>query len=232
VADDGKGMEPAVVARIFEPFFTTKGVGEGTGLGLSTVYAVVDQHGGWIEVVTAPDHGSTFAVYLPALDASNEQDAEYTRPSKPVLTPGRGQSILLVEDEPFLRETAALVATRAGYLVTQAADGPSALQAWKEAARPFDMLLTDLMMPNGLTGIQLAAQLRAEQPALKVIFSTGYNDELLRSGASAIEGTHLLLKPYSGAELLEMLNQALQASQRRATPPPFGSKGPFEVTIR
>jgi CheY-like chemotaxis protein len=224
VSDDGKGMESAVVARIFEPFFTTKGVGQGTGLGLSTVYGVVHQHEGWIEVASTPDLGTTFEVFFPALELVAGTEPEFLPRGVAAAVPsGHGETVLLVEDEPFLRETAALVATRAGYHVTQAADGPSALQAWAEASRPFDLLLTDMMMPNGLTGIQLAAQLRAQHRNLRVIFSTGYNDELLRSGATAIEGTHLLLKPYASAELLEMLHQALRSAGRRGTMSPFSS---------
>jgi signal transduction histidine kinase/CheY-like chemotaxis protein len=216
VSDDGKGMEPAIVARIFEPFFTTKDVGQGTGLGLSTVYGVVHQQGGWIEVTSTPGRGSSFQVFLPAIEDPNAKARANTSPGfLPALKPGRGETILLVEDDPFLRETTALVATRAGYEVTKAADGPSALKAWAESTRPFDLLLTDLMMPNGLTGIQLATQIRSQHPTLKIIFSTGYSDELLRSGASAIEKFHLLLKPYSSSALLDMLQQALHPSSRR-----------------
>ena len=224
VADNGKGMEPTVLARIFEPFFTTKNIGEGTGLGLSTVYGVVQQHEGWVEVTSAPGCGTTFRVFLPALvQRVANSAAEESKVVARDLAPSHGESILLVEDEPFLRETTALVAMRAGYRVTQASDGPGALKAWSENARPFDLLLTDVMMPNGLTGIQLAAQLRTSHPALKVIFSTGYSEELLRSGATAVPGAHLLLKPYTSAELLIAVDQALHSTAARATISPFGS---------
>jgi two-component system, cell cycle sensor histidine kinase and response regulator CckA len=215
VSDNGKGMEPAIVARIFEPFFTTKGVGQGTGLGLSTVYGIVHQQGGWVEVASTPGRGSSFHVFLPALENSTATPRVTTPPGfSAALKPGRGETILLVEDDPFLRETTALVATRAGYHVTKAADGPSALKAWAEAVRPFDLLLTDLVMPNGLTGIQLATQIRSQYAPLKIIFSTGYSDDLLRSGAAAIDRFHLLLKPYSSGTLLDMLQQALQPGLR------------------
>jgi PAS domain S-box-containing protein len=216
VLDNGKGMEPSVVSRIFEPFFTTKDVGQGTGLGLSTVYGIVQQHAGWIEVASTPGHGSAFHVFLPALENSAPttnglQSAERAHATRP----GNGETILLVEDDPFLRESAAIVAMRAGYRVTMAADGPSALKAWADAPEPFDLLLTDLMMPNGLTGIQLATQIRAQHHPVKIIFSTGYSDELLRSGTSALDGFHLLLKPYASGALLEMLQLALHPATRQ-----------------
>jgi PAS domain S-box-containing protein len=209
VTDNGKGMEPSLVSRIFEPFFTTKDVGQGTGLGLSTVYGIVHQHGGWIEVASTPGHGSSFHVFLPALETHSASPGQHaqTRRTQPSRL-GAGETILLVEDDPFLRETAASVATRAGYRVTMADDGPNALKAWAEAPEPFDLLLTDLVMPNGLTGIQLATQIRARHQSLKIIFSTGYSDELLRSGTSSLEGFHLLLKPYASGAMLEMIQLA------------------------
>jgi signal transduction histidine kinase len=220
VSDDGRGMEANIVGRIFEPFFTTKDVGQGTGLGLSTVYGIVHQQGGWIEVNSTPGRGSSFHIFLPAIEDAHAKARSATAPGfAPALKPGRGETILLVEDDPFLRETTALVATRAGYEVTKAADGPSALKVWNESPRPFDLLLTDLMMPNGLTGIELATQIRSQYPALKIIFSTGYSDDLLRSGASAIEKFHLLLKPYSSSALLDMLQHALHPALRRPTEP-------------
>ena len=225
VGDNGKGMEPTVLARIFEPFFTTKNIGEGTGLGLATVYGVVQQHEGWVEVTSTPGCGTTFQVFLPALatDVANHTVEENNVVAHDLVS-SQGESILLVEDEPFLRETTALVAMRAGYRVTQASDGPSALKAWSESARPFDLLLTDVMMPNGLTGIQLAAQLRTSHAAVKVIFSTGYSEELLRTGAATVPGAHLLSKPYTCAQLLIAVDQAVRANTSRAPTSPFGSQ--------
>lgn len=114
-----------------------------------------------------------------------------------------------------------MVAVRAGYQVTQAPDGPSALKARAEASKPFDLLLTDFVMPNGLTGIHLATELRAQHPSLKVIFSTGYSEELLKSGTSAIEAVNLLLKPYASTELLECIHRALHPETRNLTMHPF-----------
>ena len=221
VADNGTGMDESVLARIFEPFFTTKNVGEGTGLGLSTVYGIVHQHEGWIEVDSTPNAGTTFSVFFPAI-------ADQVSPA--VVSPadgeagstsaGRGEHILLAEDEPFVRETAHLVATRAGYRVTLAVDGPSAIRAWSTTTVPFDLLLTDMVMPNGMTGAELAAKLRAENPRLKVVLSTGYSNDLLEQGAQALEGARLLLKPYDSTELLQALREALDARPAPAAEAP------------
>jgi PAS domain S-box-containing protein len=210
VADNGRGMDETVLAHLFEPFFTTKSIGHGTGLGLSTVYGIVRQHEGWIEVESTPRVGTTFFIYLPAIDRA--------APGTPAPSPaaaepprGRGERILFVEDEPFVRDTTYLVASRAGYHVTKVPDGPAALAAWTAAKEPFDLLLTDMLMPNGLTGAELASRLRALHPALKIILSTGYSEELLQQNGSTPDGARLLLKPYDAAKLLHLLRETLDA---------------------
>ena len=210
VADNGTGMEPAVLPHIFEPFFTTKEVGKGTGLGLSTVYGIVRQHDGWVEVASVPGQGTTFEIFFPVLQEPRPESAP-TEPLVPNQTAlaGRGERLLLVEDEQHVRFAANLIATRAGYRVTEAVDGPSALDAWTVAAEPFDLLLTDMMMPNGLTGAELAEQLRLRQPTLKVILTTGYSHELLQQGAHQLPGARLLLKPYASEDLLKMIRELL-----------------------
>lgn len=211
VSDNGVGMDPAILPHIFEPFFTTKEIGKGTGLGLSTAYGIVRQHEGWLEVTSVPGHGTTFDVYFPALNDPVHEAAD-EEPAAPDQIPtggGRGERILLVEDEDHVRFAAKLIASRAGYNVTEAVDGPSALEAWAAAATPFDLLLTDVMMPNGLTGAELAEQLRARQPTLKVILSTGYSQELLQQGAHHLEGSRLLLKPYTSDDLLSAIRELL-----------------------
>ena len=210
VTDNGSGIEPAVLPHIFEPFFTTKEVGKGTGLGLSTVYGIVRQHEGWLQVRSVLGQGTTFEIYFPALNEPIPEDApEKPADPEPIPPAGRGERILLVEDEPHVRFAARLIASRAGYEVTEASDGPSALEAWDKAAAPFDLLLTDMVMPNGMTGAELATQLRARQPSLKVILSTGYSQDLLKQGAQLIDGARLLLKPYSSDALLGTLRELL-----------------------
>ncbi|HVU23918.1 MAG TPA: response regulator [Opitutus sp.] len=211
VADDGKGMDEEILNHAFEPFFTTKGVGLGTGLGLSTVYGIVQQHKGWIEATSVPGRGSTFSVYLPVLEEDRGPPAARTKSAAAEPPHGRGERILLVEDEPFVRDTTALVAGKAGYHITKADDGPGALRAWEAAATPFDLLITDMMMPNGINGAELALKLRVLNPRLKVIFSTGYSAELLRQGAHALAGARLLLKPYDSAKLLQVVRETLDA---------------------
>jgi PAS domain S-box-containing protein len=208
VADNGRGMDATVLSHIYEPFFTTKDVGQGTGLGLSTVYGIVRQHEGWIEVESTVNVGTTFSVFLPALTESGVRPAT-AQPFAPAGVPplGRGERILLVEDEQSVRDTVRIVASRAGYNVTTAVDGPSALKAWAETAQPFDLLFTDMVMPNALTGTELALKLRALHPGLKVILSTGYSEELLKQGAHGLENARLLLKPYGSAKLLEILHE-------------------------
>ena len=212
VSDDGSGIEPDVLARIFEPFFTTKGVGKGTGLGLSTVYAIVGQHEGWTEVRSTVGVGTTFEIYLPALDEPS-RPRKKRRTSNPDLSAldGRGERILLVEDELAVRMVARAVIERAGYHVTEADDAPSALAVWDAAEQPFDLLLTDMVMPNGITGSELAAELRRRQPGLKIVLTTGYSHDLLKKGAQTVAGARILLKPFSRAPLLAILRETLDA---------------------
>lgn len=213
VSDDGKGMDQATQLRIFEPFFTTKCAGEGTGLGLSTVYAIVRQHEGWIEVQSAPNRGATFAIFLPVWtgDEPSDSPSENAVEFGPNMQ-GSGERVLLVEDEPFLRETVSLLATRAGYEVTAAPDAKAARAAWTAATKPFDLLFTDIVMPNGTTGLELANELRGENPHLKVILTTGYSEDLLKDGAPAVNGHSLLLKPYGSTALLELMRRTLDAA--------------------
>src|SRR5690606_29959651 len=137
-------------------FFTTKGVGKGTGLGLSTVYAIVSQHEGWIEVSSTPGTGTRFDIFIPALDEPSRPHKK-KHASAPDLSAleGRGERILLVEDELAVRMVARAAIERAGYRVTEASDAPSALEAWDAAPEPFDVVLTDMVMPNGVTGSEL-----------------------------------------------------------------------------
>ena len=213
VADNGTGIEPKFLARIFEPFFTTKEVGQGTGLGLSTAYGIVHQHEGWIEVASTIGCGTTFTIYFPAAksDAPGPVGAPSVASPRVETLRGRGERILLVEDEPAVRLIVRVMATRAGYHVTEAADGPSALSAWEAAGRRFDLLLTDVIMPNGYTGIELAQRLREDFPSLKVVLTTGYSDELLKGTRTPLGDTPILLKPYDAAEFISCIRAALDA---------------------
>jgi len=213
IADNGCGMPPAVMNRLFEPFFTSKPVGKGTGLGLSTVYAIVHQLRGWIEVESTVGHGSTFTLFIPALE---EEVATPALDGPPVVntasTVRRGnERVLLVEDDPFIRSMLTRFLQREGYRLTAAMDGPSALDAWAAAQGQFDLLITDMVMPNGLSGAQLTERLRDQNPRLKAILISGYSPELLDTGAEQLKSIRMLMKPFTHEKIIETMREVLDA---------------------
>ena len=170
VSDDGVGMSPDVVSRAFEPFFTTKPVGEGTGLGLSTVYGIIAQGGGRVFIESVPGSGTTVRVVLPRYESS-ERPLRATPQSAAVLA--SGERILVVEDEAGLRRLVALILTRRGYVVTAASDGAAALDVLASATTGYDLVLTDMVMP-GVDGIALAKEIRARGLRMPILFMSGY----------------------------------------------------------
>jgi PAS domain S-box-containing protein len=205
VADTGCGIAPEHLPHIFEPFYTTKEVGKGTGLGLATVHGIVKQHEGWIEVDSAPGRGTTFHIYLPAVEQKAGEAPVETAP------PVRGgtETILLVEDEAAVRDLARLVLERYGYTVLTAENGPAALEVWRKNKGGIDLVLTDLVMPGGLSGRALAAQLQAERPGLKVIFTSGYSNEIVSRHLDLRSGCNFLQKPYPPRALAETVRNCL-----------------------
>ncbi len=202
VADTGCGMSEATRQRIFEPFFTTKEIGKGTGLGLATVHGIVGQHKGWIEVDSQPGQGATFRVFLPAASRPAAEPA----PPEPIEVTRGHEAILLVEDEVRVRLVTAQGLRLLGYRVFEAANGREALAVWEEHQGEIDLLLTDLVMPEGLTGLDLADQLCRLKPGLKVILSSGYSTEIIDRN-SPWSNHHLRLqKPYK----LEVLFSAIR----------------------
>lgn len=192
VTDTGCGMSLAVQKRIFEPFFTTKEIGKGTGLGLATVFGIVQQHRGWVEVESVVGQGSTFRVYLPSSPAP-----KLAAIATPAERPLRGtETILLVEDEPLVRDKTAAGLRSYGYEVVTAASGPEALVAWEKRAGQIDLLVTDMVMPHGLSGLELAVRLRANKPDLPVVICSGYSRELSDTGLSQVPGAVYLPKPF------------------------------------
>ncbi len=208
VADSGTGMDEATLNRAFEPFFTTKEIGKGTGLGLATAYGIVQQHHGWIEVTSAPGSGSVFNIFLP-LCAEGAKTEVLAQPPSPI--PRGHETILLVEDERNLRELVSGLLEYYGYRVLEAIHGKDALRIWREKAGEIDLLLTDMMMPEGISGWELAGQLRKEKPGLKVIYTSGYSVDLLGRNGALYEGLNFLPKPYHPDTLAKTVRNCLDA---------------------
>jgi CheY-like chemotaxis protein len=193
VRDTGHGMDAETKSRVFEPFFTTKGRGKGTGLGLSTVYGIVKQSGGDITVESAVGQGATFRIYLPAL----ETPARETEPISRERPAGEGvETILLVEDEPGLRKLASEMLLKQGYRVVEANDGPEALRVWNQNPDLVDLLLTDVVMPQ-MSGRELAEQLRAMRPELRVLYMSGYTHDVIARHGVLDSETAFLQKPFT-----------------------------------
>ena len=200
VADTGTGIPASVLPHLFEPFFTTKEVGRGTGLGLATSHGIVQQHRGWMEVESPPGAGATLRVLLPITEAPLTS----TQPAPPTMIGGgpRG-TILLVEDEPAVRRSAARLLERAGYVVLEAADGEDALRLWQNHREKIDLLLSDLVMPAPWSGRVLAARLRSERPDLPVAFMSGYDPTTaMKGGGDSAIVEEYLQKPFTSESLL------------------------------
>jgi CheY-like chemotaxis protein len=202
VRDTGIGMGSDVLSHIFEPFFTTKEIGRGTGLGLSTVYGIVKQSGGYIYVSSKPGSGTVFEILLPQAEGVPSATGE-----APMAPARRGSgTILLVEDEPSVRELVRDILVAHGYQVLEAADGRSALEMLERCGSDVLLVLTDLVMP-AMNGPQLAAHIRQRHPQIRVLFTTGY---FSGTPAPALEnGDHLLKKPFTPRELLGKLRDVL-----------------------
>ena len=212
VTDTGCGFEPSTLNRIFEPFFSSKGAGKGTGMGLATAFAIVKQHHGWIDVTSQPGQGATFKIFLP----SEIKAASAPKPPPPG-APGGKEKILLVEDEPGLCAMVEGILRRYGYKVFTAPNGIQAIQLWKQQKAEFDLLLTDMVMPEGLTGRQLAEKLKAQNPALKVIYSSGYSVDLVtEEGMELTEGLNFLQKPYHPQKLAQTVRACLDSAAKPA----------------
>ena len=206
VSDTGCGIPPEILPKIFDPFFTTKEVGKGTGLGLATVFGIVQQHNGWINVDSEPGRGTTFRIYLPRLGKMGEE--EKRRPAS-ITMRGGDETILLVEDEAFLRVSLSKVLTQLGYRVLEAINGDDAIATWKKHGDEIHLLLTDLVMPGGINGMELAGQLLEMKPKLKVIFASGYSADVASKDFPLEEGVNFLAKPFEARKLAETVRHQL-----------------------
>jgi PAS domain S-box-containing protein len=211
VADTGSGIDPSIRERVFEPFFTTKARGQGTGLGLATVYGIMQQSGGAIEVAGRPGNGATFVLYFPIASQSGEQPDEVP-PRREAEAEARGEgTILLAEDDDAVRAIMRETLQRAGYRVLAAADGAAALALADAHDGPIDLLLTDVIMPV-MNGRELATILTARRPGICVLFASGYTDNVLAGQDVPAPGARLLNKPFTPAVLVASVREVLEGT--------------------
>jgi len=205
VTDSGTGIPPENLDKIFDPFFTTKGVGEGTGLGLSTVMGIVKSHGGFIQVHSRLGQGTQFKIYLPACETSKDGEKKL----KPGPLPqGRGELILLVDDEESIRQVARQALERHGYRMIEASDGTQGLAQYTQHQSEVRLVITDLAMPF-MDGPALIRALRRLNPQAKIIAMSGHQSKLHVGRLPPKSALALLTKPFDAAELLQTLKQAL-----------------------
>jgi PAS domain S-box-containing protein len=211
VADTGSGIAPEIISKIFEPFFTTKGIGQGTGLGLAMVFGIVENHHGWIHTESRLGEGTTFRIYLPTILPARSE----SRGARVEDAIGRGtETILLVEDDDAVRELTLSVLQAYGYRVLTASTGAEGFEVWKQNRNDVRLLLTDMVMPDGMSGLELAKLLRAADPNLKVICMSGYNQETIDSESSSAGSIEFLQKPCPPRALARMVRSTLDAKSR------------------
>jgi len=205
VSDTGCGIPEKILPRIFEPFFTTKGSEKGTGLGLATVYGIVQQHQGWVGVYSEEGKGTTFRVYLPVI-----RDLQIIEKHPVAEEVCRGtETILLVEDDIAVCALSRNMLERCGYKVVEANSGAAALEVWEKFQGQIDLVLTDMVMPGGMTGIELVRRLRVKRPGLSFIYTSGYNADIVGKDFTLLEGVSFLQKPYPLQKLAQTVRTAL-----------------------
>jgi CheY-like chemotaxis protein len=207
VSDTGMGISPDLLEKVFEPFFTTKEVGKGTGLGLSMVYGFVKQSGGHIKVYSEVGHGTTIKIYLPRAEATGAALAE---PAVASPVPGGRETILVVEDDRLVRNYVEAQLASLGYSTLAAANATEALERVK-AGTQFDLLFTDVIMPGGMNGRELADRIARLRPGTKVLFTSGYTEDAIVHHGRLDPGVALLNKPYRKKDLAEKIRQVIDA---------------------
>jgi CheY-like chemotaxis protein len=208
VSDTGAGMTREVIDRAFEPFFTTKSKGEGTGLGLASLYGIITQARGHVRVYSEPGIGTTFTILLPATAHDAVPARAPASASASASGSGTGETVLVVEDEPAMREVTRRILSRGGYQVITAANGREAIQVATSHDGGIDVLVTDIVMPQML-GQEAAERIRALQPGVKVLFMSGYTRGVLDSKGMAAGDVNLIEKPFTEESLLTRLRQVI-----------------------
>jgi CheY-like chemotaxis protein len=203
VSDNGAGMPQDVLDKVFEPFFTTKEVGKGSGLGLSMVYGFVKQSGGHIRIYSEIGHGTTIKLYLPPARGQVEMAPAAAPP-----LPQGNETIMVVEDDALVRNFVTTQLQSLGYRTIAAANGPAAMTLIEDG-QPFDLLFTDVIMPGGMTGRQLADEVQKRRPTVKVLYTSGYTDNAIVHQGRLDPGVLLLTKPYRKSQLANMVRRAL-----------------------
>jgi CheY-like chemotaxis protein len=211
ISDTGAGMPPEVLEHALEPFFTTKEVGKGTGLGLSMVYGFVKQSGGHMSIYSEEGHGTTVKLYFPRAEPADRPSAVAAVPEDQ--RPTGHETILVVEDDGFVRETAISLLEEFGYRVLQATDGPSAL-AMLERDPEVDLLFTDVVMPEGMNGVALAREVTKRWPRIKVLYTSGYTENAIVHGGKLNDGVEWIGKPYFKGDLSRKIRHVLDAPPR------------------
>ena len=214
VSDTGQGMTQEVVARVFEPFFTTKPDGKGTGLGLAMVFGFVKQSGGHVKIYSEPGHGTTVRLYLPR--AIGDRPATRAR-SEPVEPPRGTATVLVVEDEPAVREIAVAILADLGYRVFEAADGEQGLQVFGAHAANVDLLLTDVVLPGQVRGRELAERITSIRPEVNVLFMSGYTENSIVHHGRLDDGVQLISKPFNREQLARKVQEVLGMTQTPGT---------------
>ena len=209
VTDTGTGMTPDVVARAFEPFFTTKPLGDGTGLGLSMIYGFARQSGGQVRIYSEVGQGTTMCIYLPRHGEAGTIDEDVAALGLPEPM-GDGEVVLVIDDEPTIRMLIAEVLSDAGYGVIEAADGPAGLRVIESNGR-IDLLITDVGLPAGMNGRQVADAARVARPDLKVLFITGYAENAVVGGGRLDKGMYVMSKPFQMEQLANRIQEIIQS---------------------
>lgn len=210
IEDSGTGMDKETLQHIFEPFFSTKEQGKGTGLGLATVYGIVKQHNGWINVYSEPGHGSMFKIYLPSFSAKPEKETKATTPLQKFQ--GKNERILMVEDDEGIRESTAGALMENGYVIYKAAGVKEALEIFKREKGDFHLVFSDMIMPDG-TGFDLVNQLLSLKPELRVLLSSGYSDEKSQWQIIRDKGLRFISKPYALADLFRVIREIIEKAK-------------------